>query len=391
MSLCGIDSVDQIQKANRIAIKVGSSLLIDSKTGMLNDAWFAGFIKDISILHAQGKEVILISSGAVALGRRILGIEMDADRPDKTEASACAAVGQIELAHAYQEALKDYEVPVGLILITTLNTEVRSMYLNLRDTTDRLLMAGAVPVINENDAVSDRDDCYGDNDRLAARIAGMAGADLLILFSDIDGLYTGNPRNDKTAEFIPVVPEVTDEVMEMASGAGSNVGSGGMATKLMAAVIARSAGCDMIIADGRVEQPISTMRKDRRYTFFPAGEHAVTARKHWIIGTPDPSGTITVDGGAVEALLNGSSLLPVGITEVSGDFMRGDCVSVLDQAQKEIARGLVDYDAEEIFKILGRRTKDISKLLGYIRKPETIHRNNMVVFEPENSLFIDNQ
>ena len=308
---------------------------------------------------------------------------MDADRPDKTEASACAAVGQIELAHAYQDALREYEIPVGLILITTLNTEVRSMYLNLRDTTDRLLMAGAIPIVNENDAVSDHDDCYGDNDRLAARIAGMAGADLLILFSDIDGLYTANPREDQNAEFIPVVPEVTDGIMEMASGAGSNVGSGGMATKLMAAVIARSAGCDMIITDGRVQSPVSHMRKEGRYTFFPAGEHAVTARKHWIIGTPDPSGTIIIDDGAVDALLNGGSLLPVGITEVSGDFMRGDCVSVTDKTGKDIARGLVDYDADEIFKILGRKTKDISKLLGYIRKAETIHRNNLVVFEQE--------
>ena len=334
MRVCGIKQNNQIQKADRIAIKVGSSLLIDPHTGTLNEEWFASFIKDISLLHAQGKEIILVSSGAVALGRRILGIEMDADRPDKTEASACAAVGQIELAHAYQDALKEYKIPVGLILITVFNTEVRSMYLNLRDTTDRLLIAGAIPIINENDAVSDRDDCYGDNDRLAARIAGMAGADLLILFSDIDGLYTGNPRDDNSAEFIPVVPEVTDDIMEMASGAGSNVGSGGMATKLMAAVIARSAGCDMIIADGRIISPISELLNGKRFTFFPAGEHAVTARKHWIIGTPDPSGSIIVDDGAVKALLKGGSLLPVGITEVSGEFMRGDCVSVLDKTGK---------------------------------------------------------
>ncbi|MEM6602716.1 MAG: glutamate 5-kinase [Pseudomonadota bacterium] len=381
MHICEGVEHNHIQRAERIAIKVGSSLLINSKTGELNRGWFDAFIKDVAALRQAGKEVIIISSGAVALGRRTLGVVPDADRPDKTEASACAAVGQIELAHAYQDALKDYNIPVGLILITTQNTEIRSMYLNLRDTTDTLLAANAIPVVNENDAVSDRDDCYGDNDRLAARIAGMANADLLILFSDIDGLYTDNPRRNPDAKFISIVDDISDDIHAMASGAGSNVGSGGMATKLLAAVIARSAGCDMIITNGTVLHPLERVINGGKLTYFPAGDAAKTARKHWIIGTPEPNGSVVIDKGAVKALHSGSSLLPIGIKSVSGTFVRGDCVSVFDEKHNEIARGLAGYDSDEVFKILGRHTKDISKLLGYIRKGEFIHRNDLALYE----------
>lgn len=379
MGVCEGINLEHLKDAKRITIKVGSSLLIDKNTGELNHEWFKAFIADIADLSKAGKEIILVSSGAVALGRKALGIHADADRPDKAEAAASAAVGQISLAHAYQDSLKKYDIAVGLVLITIYNTENRSSYLNLRDTLDTLISAHAIPVINENDAVSDYDERYGDNDRLAARIAGMASSDLLILLSDIDGLYTANPRTDKNAVFLSVVPEVTPEIEAMASGVGSNVGSGGMATKLKAAVIARSAGCNMIIANGTVMSPISNMVNGARYSFFPAGEHAITARKHWILGTPEPAGTVKIDDGAVKALLGGSSLLPIGCREVKGKFQRGDCISIIDKNGKEIARGLTNYSAKEVFVILGRRSQDVPQLLGYVRKPELIHRNDMVV------------
>jgi len=368
-----------LQKAQRIAIKVGSSLLIDKQTGQLNHSWFEAFIADIAQLHRLGKQILIVSSGAVALGRKVLHINPDAERPDKTKAAACAAVGQIELAHAYQHQLKDFNIPVGLVLITTHNTENRNMYLNLRDTLDMILETGAIPVLNENDAVSDYDEKYGDNDRLAARIAGMVDADLLIIFSDIDGLYTGNPRKDPEAQFIDIVPEVTPAIQAMASGTGSNVGSGGMSTKLQAAIIARSAGCNMMIANGTVLSPLTHISHTNRYTFFPAAEQTMAARKHWILGTPEPAGAVIVDDGAVKALRAGSSLLPIGCREVHGTFKRGDCIRILNKQKQEIARGLSGYSSDEVFIILGRQTKDIPKLLGHVRKPELIHRNDLVL------------
>jgi glutamate 5-kinase len=242
-----------------------------------------------------------------------------------------------------------------------------------------LLASGAIPILNENDAVSDYAERYGDNDRLAARIAGMVACDTLIIFSDIDGLYTDNPRNNPQAEFIYNVPVVTPEIQSMASGVGSNVGSGGMATKLLAAIIARSAGCNMMIADGTVLSPITHICNSGRYTFFPAGAGAKAARKHWILGTPEPAGSVVIDDGAVRALLGGSSLLPIGCRSVTGQFKRGDCISIFDKKNTEIARGLVGYNSEEVFMILGRKTQDIPKLLGYIRKEELIHRNDLVL------------
>ena len=371
--------LEALSSAKRIAIKVGSSLLIDKTSGSLNKGWFSAFISDLAHLHKTNKEIILISSGAVALGRKTLGIKQNSERPDKTEAAASAAVGQIALAHAYQDALKEFDIPVGLMLITAHNTEIRSLYLDLRDTMDMLLSVGAIPVVNENDAVLNHNIRYGDNDRLAARVAGMIGADLLILFSDIDGLYTANPRKNPSAEFIPIVTEVTDNIQAMAEGVGSNVGSGGMATKLLAAKIARSAGCDMVIANGTVLSPISALCNGAKHTFFPAGEHAITARKHWIVGTPNPVGSVTIDKGAVKALQSGSSLLPTGVKTVEGIFERGDCISVRDLMGKEIARGLTGYSSKETFIILGRQTSDIPKLLGYVGKDELIHRNNLVL------------
>ncbi|MFT6072628.1 MAG: glutamate 5-kinase [Alphaproteobacteria bacterium] len=380
MYLCKGVTPDIIFNADRITIKIGSSLLIDQTTGDLNYQWFAKFIEDVSELHKAGKEIVLVSSGAVALGRKALNIAADADKPNKSKAAAAAAVGQISLAHHYQQAMAEYDINVGLILITTDNTDVRSQYLNLRDTLDTLLSVGAIPIVNENDAVSDYDIRYGDNDRLAARIAGMAGADLLLLMSDIDGLYTANPNSDPNAEFISVVPEVTADIEDMAGDVGSNVGTGGMRTKLLAAKIAHSSGCDMIIFNGQKFNPIhKIVTGNARFTHFKAGDNAMNARKHWIIGTPHPAGTVTIDNGAVKALNDGSSLLPIGIVGVKGEFTRGDCIQVENTQGEVIALGLVDYNSEEIFIIMGRQSVHIPKLLGYIRRPELIHRNNMVL------------
>lgn len=371
---------DVFLNSSRITIKVGSSLLIDQKTGKLNEIWFSEFIKDIAELHKAGKEIVIVSSGAVALGRKTLNIAPDADKPDKSQAAASAAVGQISLAYNYQNAMEQHNINVGLILITTENTDTRSQYLNLRDTVDTLLSVGAIPIVNENDAVSDYDIRYGDNDRLAARIAGMSGSDLLLLMSDIDGLYTANPNEVPQAEFISTVTEVTPEIEEMAGDVGSNVGSGGMRTKLLAAKIAHSAGCDMIIFNGQMLNPIKNIITDNgRFTHFQVGDNAMNARKHWIIGTPHPAGKIVIDRGAINALNDGSSLLPSGVTRVDGRFSRGDCIQVNDKEGNAIALGLADYNSDEIFIILGRQSADIPKLLGYKRRPEIIHRNNLVL------------
>lgn len=379
MYICEGITPDIILKAKRITIKVGSSLLIDKATGCLNTDWFNKFIDDIAVLHQAGKEIVIVSSGAVALGRKALQIPPDADKPDKSQAAAAAAVGQISLAHNYQNAMQAYHIHVGLILITTDNTDIRKQYLNLKDTLDTLLAVGAIPVVNENDAVSDYDIRYGDNDRLAARIAGMAGADLLLLMSDIDGLYTANPNTDKNAEFIAVVTEVTPEIEAMAGDVSSNVGTGGMKTKLAAAKIARSAGCDMIIFNGKPLNPIEKIATGGRFTHFKAGDNPMNARKHWIIGTPHPAGTVTIDDGAVKALHDGRSLLPSGVVAVEGVFVRGDCIKVIDKKGKGIALGLAGYSSDETFIILGRQSVHIPKLLGYKRRPEIIHRNNMVL------------
>ncbi len=379
MYLCQGITPEVILKAQRITIKVGSSLLIDKSTGTLNSEWFKHFIQDISVLHQAGKEIVIVSSGAVALGRKALNIAPDADKPDKAQAAAAAAVGQITLARDYQRALEEYNINVGLILITTDNTDIRSQYLNLRDTIDTLLSVGAIPVVNENDAVSDHDIRYGDNDRLAARIAGMAGSDILLLMSDIDGLYTENPNKNPNAEFLPIVKSVTPEIEAMAGDVGSNVGSGGMKTKLLAAKIARSAGCNMIIFNGQPLNPIQKIAQGGRFTLFEAGDNPMNARKHWIIGTPHPSGSITIDAGAAKALKEGKSLLPSGVTAVEGDFSRGDCIEIKDINGKAIALGLAGYNAQEAFIILGRQSAHIVKLLGYKRRPEIVHRNNMVL------------
>src|ERR1700683_2466783 len=310
--------------AKRVIVKVGSALLVDAEKGRLNRPWLEGFAADIAHLRRRGQEVILVSSGAIALGRRHLGLS-----PGKLkleESQAAAAVGQIRLAHAYKELLEQHEITVAQILLTFDDTEVRRRYLNARGTLNTLLALGAVPVINENDTVATAEIRYGDNDRLAARVAQMIGADCLILLSDIDGLYTANPSEDPDAQFIARVLEITPAIEAMAGGTLSDMGSGGMQTKIAAAKIAVGAGCHLCIAKGALNRPLQRIEEGARCTWFVPSSTPVATRKQWIAGTLKPAGAISVDDGAVRALMQGKSLLPAGVTRAGGRSWRGGTV-----------------------------------------------------------------
>ena len=361
----------------RIVIKVGSSLLVDSKKGVLKRAWLEALADDVAALHARGCDVLIVSSGSIALGRSVLKLPR---RQLKLEDSqAAAAVGQITLAGTWAEVLGAKSITAGQILVTLNDTEERRRYLNARDTIERLLALRAVPVINENDTIATTEIRYGDNDRLAARVATMASADLLILLSDIDGLYDAPPNENPDAKLIPVVPRITREIEAMAGGAGSELSRGGMRTKVEAARIATSAGTHMIIADGRISNPVSRIADGGRCTWFLTPSNPVTARKKWISGSLELRGSVTLDEGAVRALRSGRSLLPAGVTKISGSFARGDCVAILDAQGTEVGRGLVAYDAGEAAQLAGRNSRDIEDVLGAPGRAEMIHRDDMVL------------
>jgi glutamate 5-kinase len=361
----------------RIVIKVGSSLLVDSKKGALKRAWLEALADDVAALHARGCDVLIVSSGSIALGRSVLKLPR---RQLKLEDSqAAAAVGQIALAGTWAEVLGAKSMTAGQILVTLNDTEERRRYLNARDTIERLLALRAVPVINENDTIATTEIRYGDNDRLAARVATMASADLLILLSDIDGLYDAPPNENPDAKLIPVVPRITREIEAMAGGAGSELSRGGMRTKVEAARIATSAGTHMIIADGRISNPVSRIADGGRCTWFLTPSNPVTARKKWISGSLELRGSVTLDDGAVRALRSGRSLLPAGVTKISGSFARGDCVAILDAQGAEVGRGLVAYDAGEAAQLAGRNSRDIEDVLGAPGRAEMIHRDDMVL------------
>lgn len=363
--------------ARRIVVKIGSSTLVDAGTGKIRDAWFDAFAQDVGRLRAQGKQIILVSSGAIALGRRALNLPSGALRLD--QAQAAAAVGQIGLATAWSNGLKTLGATVAQVLLTYEDTEQRRRYLNARATLNTLLGLGAVPVINENDTVATAEIRYGDNDRLAARVAAMMEADALVLLSDIDGLYTADPRKDPAAKLIPVVEAVTPEIEAMAGGVGSALGSGGMATKIMAAKLATAAGCHMAIARGGVMGPLHAMESGNRATWFRASASPQAARKTWIAGALKPQGQLTIDAGAALALQSGKSLLPAGVTAISGAFERGDCVTVATAAGDEVGRGLVAFDADDARMIMGRRSVEIETLLGISGRDEMIHRDDFVL------------
>jgi glutamate 5-kinase len=364
-------------EAKRVVIKVGSALLVDAEKGRLNRTWLEGFAADVARLRKRGQEVILVSSGAIALGRRHLGLSAGKLRLE--ESQAAAAVGQIRLAHAYKELLEAHEITVAQILLTLGDTEQRRRYLNARSTLNTLLSLGSVPVINENDTVATAEIRYGDNDRLAARVAQMAGADCLILLSDIDGLYTANPADDPDADFVARVLEITPAIEAMAGGTGSDMGSGGMQTKIAAAKIALGAGCYLCIAKGAVEHPLQRIEEGARCTWFVPSSTPLATRKQWIAGTLRPAGAIVVDDGAVRALMGGKSLLPAGVIRAMGRFDRGDTVSIIGPDGSEVARGICAYSDGDAARIIGRQSADIEKILGFRGRDEIVHRDDLVL------------
>jgi len=370
----------KLKNFRRIVVKVGSSLLIDSAAGEVRANWLAALAADIAKLHKAGKDVLVVSSGSIALGRSRLKLPSGALKLE--ESQAAAAVGQIELARIWSGVLGDHGIGAGQILVTLQDTEERRRYLNARSTIAKLLEWRAVPVINENDTVATNEIRYGDNDRLAARVATMTSSDLLILLSDINGLYTAPPSANPNAKLIPVVESVTADIEAMAGAAESELSRGGMRTKIEAAKIATSAGTHMLIASGKIEHPLQAIADGGPCTWFLTPANPVTARKRWIAGSLEPKGTLTIDAGAVAALRAGKSLLPAGVIRVDGQFARGDAVIVRGPDTHEIGRGLVAYDADHAEQIKGRSSSDAAQILGISGRAEMIHRDDLVVGGP---------
>lgn len=365
-----------LANAKRVVVKVGSALLVDSTSSTLRHQWLEALAKDISDLKERGCDVIIVSSGAIALGRKLLCLHTGKLKLE--ESQAAAACGQIALAHAWQSALSGCGLTTGQVLLTLTDTEERRRYLNARATLFTLMKNAAVPVINENDTVATSEIRYGDNDRLAARVSSMVSADCLVLLSDVDGLYT-MPPDRQGAQFVPEVEKITPEIEAMAGRAATDVGSGGMITKIEAAKIAVGAGANMVIAAGAQDHPLQHIMKDGRCTWFRAMATPQQARKRWIAGSVETSGSITIDDGAHRALLGGKSLLPAGVTHVSGEFDRGDTVGVHNAAGVQVARGLVAYDQRDARLIAGRRSQEIEQCLGYAGRDEMIHRDDLVL------------
>jgi glutamate 5-kinase len=369
-----------LKRFRRIVVKVGSSLLIDSGAGEVRAAWLSALAADIAGLHGEGRDVLIVSSGSIALGRSRLKLPRGVLKLE--ESQAAAAVGQIALARIWSKVLADHGIGAGQVLVTLQDTEERRRYLNARSTIAKLLEWRAVPVINENDTVATNEIRYGDNDRLAARVATMASADLLILLSDIDGLYDAPPHLDPDAKLIPVVKRVTADIEAMAGSAASELSRGGMHTKIEAAKIATTSGTHMLIASGKIDHPLQAVIDGGRCTWFLTSANPVTARKRWIAGSLEPKGTLTIDAGAVAALRAGKSLLPAGVIRIDGQFARGDAVIVRGPNTHEIGRGLVAYDADDAEKIQGRSSSDAAQILGIRGRAEMIHRDDLVVGGP---------
>jgi glutamate 5-kinase len=367
----------RLAEARRIVVKVGSALLVDQGSGRLNRAWLEALAQDLRRLRKRGQQVILVSSGAIALGRRQLGLP--AGTLPLEQKQAAAAVGQIRLAHAYKELLEDDDTAIAQVLLTLQDSEQRRRYLNARATLNALLELGAIPVINENDTVATAEIRYGDNDRLAARVAQMASADCLVLLSDVDGLYSADPNRDPQAEFFAEVRAITPAIEAMAGGSASDVGSGGMATKIAAARIAMDAGCHMCIASGHPLNPLRKVESGARCTWFVPGATPVAARKQWIAGSLKAAGVVHVDAGAAAALGRGRSLLPAGVTGADGAFERGDAVDVAGPGGQVLARGLAAYSAKDVLRIMGRRSSEIEQLVGFRGRDEIIHRDDLVL------------
>jgi glutamate 5-kinase len=370
-------------KARRVVLKIGSSLFVDADTGRLDSRWLEALAEDVALLTREGKEVVIVSSGAVALGRREIGLE--AAKLKLEDKQAAAAVGQILLAHAYKELLGRHEIKVAQVLLTLDDSENRRRYLNALRTLTTLIQARVIPVINENDTVATAELRYGDNDRLAGRVAQMVSADCLVVLSDVDGLYSADPQSDPDAKHIPEVRALEQRILDMAGGPGSEHGSGGMRTKLEAARIAVGAGCRMVITNGHVERPIAALRAGARATWFLPTATPRAARKQWIAGSLKPKGSIVVDDGAEKALASGRSLLPAGVTRVEGQFERGDSVRVIGGDGRELGRGLVAYSRAEAEVIAGKHSGQIAGILGYAGRNEMIHRDDLVLTPQDGS------
>lgn len=364
-------------RARRIVVKIGSALLAERDTGALKREWLASLVEDVAELVRQGREVVLVSSGSIALGRHALGLPKGA--LELPQSQAAAAVGQISLAHAYQELGAKSGLTVAQILLTLGDTEQRRRYLNARHTIETLLSLKAIPVVNENDTVATAEIKYGDNDRLSARVAGMVSADCLVLLSDVDGLYTAPPHLDANAEHIPIVTEITSEIEAMAGDAGTELSKGGMKTKIEAGRIALGAGTNMVITTGKVLHPLRAISEGSKVTWFLAKQDPVTAKKRWISGQLEQRGSVFVDAGAEKALAAGKSLLVAGVTRVEGAFERGDAVIIRSADGRELGRGLCAYTREDAERILGRKSSEIAEILGFESGPELIHRDDMAL------------
>ncbi len=370
------DHQDFLKQATRVVIKVGSALLVD-KNGLRSD-WIKALADDVAMLRAEGKQVILVSSGAIAMGREALGFS---NRPQRLEeAQACAAVGQIKLAQAYQSLFDSHNTVTAQVLLTLDDMEDRPRYLNARNTVDALLEHGAIPVINENDTVATSEIRFGDNDRLAARVAQMASADVLLLLSDIDGLYDSDPRSNPVAKHLTVIKEITPEIEKMAGPpAQKGVGSGGMITKIGAAKIALAGGCSMVIMNGEKTNPVKRLLSGEANTLFPATTTPLAVRKQWIQGMMAPKGSVQVDEGATKALQGGASLLSAGVTKVDGDFDRGDLIAIMRPNGTLVGQGLISYSASDAEKIMGLRSSEAHAILGHAGRSALIHRDDLVL------------
>ena len=364
-------------RAKRIVVKIGSALLADRATGKLKTEWLASLIDDVAALAKSGKEVVLVSSGAIALGRHTL--KLPKGPLELEQSQAAAAVGQISLAHAYQELASAHGLIAAQVLLTLGDTEERRRYLNARHTLQQLLALKALPVVNENDTVATTEIRYGDNDRLSARVASMVSADCLVLLSDIDGLYTAPPNGNPNAEHIPLVTEITPEIEAMAGDAGTELSKGGMKTKVEAGKIALGAGTNMVISTGKILNPLKAIADGAKVTWFLANSDPVTAKKRWIAGQLEPAGQVFIDGGAEKALLSGKSLLPAGVTRVDGDFDRGDAVIIRAADGRELGRGLIAYATDEARRIIGKKSSAIAEILGYEGRDTLVHRDDMAL------------
>jgi len=367
-----------LSQYRRLIVKVGSSLLVGDD-GQLNRSWLDRLADDVAGLAEEGHQILIVSSGAIAIGSSVLKINKRRARLE--ELQAAAAAGQVQLVHAYQEALRRHDIAAAQVLLTPDDTENRRRFLNARRTLGKLLDGSVIPIINENDTVATEEIRYGDNDRLAARIAQLVMADALILLSDVDGFYTADPGSNAAAEHIPVVDGINSETLAMAGETRSDIGTGGMATKVQAASIATHAGCSTLIASGAIEHPLRALNDGARCTVFRATATPAAARKQWLAGVLEVSGALQLDDGAVKALREGNSLLPVGVTAVAGNFRRGDVVTLKDTCDTDIGRGLAEYSDDEASRLVGLQSDQIEVALGYRGRAVMVHRDELVLFD----------